>query len=381
MDLTFPLFVGDLDLNVTPLEEYLGLGKGDTFFYKMFSPVTDVPSVYFFYPIFYKDRYQDLESLSSIDKKVQDAVRLGKCKILVISQYEGWSWSFYEQLIDYIKLKYNFTNTSFAVISNNKIKSTQYKSIFFNYWEYFSYSNNILKEARLGKESIFTNAVRDHKFVCLNNRPHAHRYAVFTGLYPYCNNSLLSFRECRQQSLKIFEKEFPRFYKKWNELTLIKQVPRLLPQHIDPDQHMDNPINHNSAEMFYQSYLHVVVETHIDTIFFSEKIYKPVKYFQPFVLINAVHALKHFRDLGYKTFNDYIDESYDDIENNELRILKAIESISKFISRPDLNSVLKEMYPIFEHNHNTLVKNAKSTRTTLYKNISKMLLSQEMYDN
>jgi hypothetical protein len=191
MDLTFPLYVRDLDLNVTPLESYLGLGKGDTFFYKMFSPITIVPTGQFFYPIFYKDRYQSLNSLAYITDSVQDAVRHGQCKILVISQYEGWAWSFYEQLIDHIKLQYNFNDDAFVVISNNTIKSKKYKSIIFNYWEYFSYSDNILKEKQLGKISTFTDEHRRYKFICLNNRCHPHRFAVFTGLYPVSNTGLL----------------------------------------------------------------------------------------------------------------------------------------------------------------------------------------------
>ena len=366
MDLTFPLFVGDLDLSSNSLEKYLVLSKHDNFLFKMFAPTKSIPNEYFFYPIFYPT-IEDINTNISIE--VQACVHSGLCKILIISQLEGFKWSYYENLADSIRSCYGFKDDAFVILSNNTIPSARYKSISFNYWEYFSVSENVLKDKKIGKDSIFINNSRPYKFVCLNNRPHAHRLAVFTKLFPHKDIGILTLRETTD--LNEFEKSYPNCYKSWSDLNLENQVPKLLPTELKLDW-LELTWNNNTS-MFYDSYLHVVTETWVDNIFFSEKTFKPIRYFQPFVLVNGVGSLKKLKELGYKTFSDYIDESYDDIEDNELRVSRAIESAIKFILRDDLNNVLKEMWPILEHNYNHLIERSKKIRPMLYQDISNCL--------
>jgi hypothetical protein len=87
--------------------------------------------------------------------------------------------------------------------------------------------------------------------------------------------------------------------------------------------------------------------------------------------------LQHFRELGYQTFAGYIDESYDLEPDNERRIELAIQSSLDFINRTDLHEVMKEMYPIFEHNHNIFIKRCWNFQDTLHSDISKILYAQD----
>ena len=93
--------------------------------------------------------------------------------------------------------------------------------------------------------------------------------------------------------------------------------------------------------------------------FITEKTFKPIAYHHPFILVNKPFSLKLLRDLGYKTFSPFIDESYDeevdDINRLHL-ILKEVERLCN-MNNNELNMFLKNVAPITEHNFNRLFFN------------------------
>ena len=109
------------------------------------------------------------------------------------------------------------------------------------------------------------------------------------------------------------------------------------------------------------------------TGFFSEKMFKPIIYFQPFVLVGQCCALEHLRKLGYKTFSDVIDESYDLEPDLELRLEKAITAAINFMARDDLDEIMKQLWPIFEHNYNLLVSRYDSILVKLTQDLQENL--------
>lgn len=84
----------------------------------------------------------------------------------------------------------------------------------------------------------------------------------------------------------------------------------------------------------------------------SEKVFKPICYKKPFVLAAPYKTLEYFKTLGFKTFSDFWDESYDDCENHEER-LKKVLTVIDFIdnmSLTELRFMYEKMIPIMEHN-------------------------------
>jgi thymidylate synthase len=72
-------------------------------------------------------------------------------------------------------------------------------------------------------------------------------------------------------------------------------------------------------------------------------------------MISSPYTLKYLKKLGYKTFNKWWDESYDDELDLDTRlnmIIKILEDLNKK-SEKELVEMLEEMRPIIEHNHNT----------------------------
>lgn len=121
----------------------------------------------------------------------------------------------------------------------------------------------------------------------------------------------------------------------------------------------------NSLNEFYkESFFSVVTETNFYSTsgwesgrFFSEKIFKPIAYKHPFILLSVPNSLKLLKELGYKTFDGWIDESYDAETNDILRmkkILKEIERICNFTDT-EITDFVKETRPIVEFNFRKLI--------------------------
>jgi len=68
-----------------------------------------------------------------------------------------------------------------------------------------------------------------------------------------------------------------------------------------------------NTDFYTNAYFNFVVETHFDsnTCFLTEKTFKPILNLQPFIIIGNPGSLQLLKDLGYKTFEDVIKESYD----------------------------------------------------------------------
>jgi len=104
-----------------------------------------------------------------------------------------------------------------------------------------------------------------------------------------------------------------------------------------------------------ESFVYIVTETcfwekknHL-----TEKIFKPIILKQPFMLVGCAHNLAYLKSYGFKTFDRWIDESYDDLEDPVLRlqaVVKELDSLSA-LSNEQLTSILHEMEEVLEYNY------------------------------
>lgn len=104
------------------------------------------------------------------------------------------------------------------------------------------------------------------------------------------------------------------------------------------------------------SFLHVVTETMFwdNRTHLTEKIFKPIVAKQPFVLVGCANNLEYLKSYGFKTFDRWWDESYDNIIDPIERI-KAIAEIVKSLcakSLDELENLLYEMREVLEYNYN-----------------------------
>ena len=101
---------------------------------------------------------------------------------------------------------------------------------------------------------------------------------------------------------------------------------------------------------------HVVTETvyFLPKLHLTEKIFKPIAVKRPFILVAAPGNLAYLKSYGFKTFDRWIDESYDLEQDHYVRIEKITAEIRRLceMTPQELNIMYQEMKPILEYNYN-----------------------------
>lgn len=130
------------------------------------------------------------------------------------------------------------------------------------------------------------------------------------------------------------------------------------------------------GHIFDQTIFQLTNETLVDNVnntslFYSEKTFKPMLKFQPFVIYGQPgcnHALSQY---GYKLYNDWFDLSFDFEEDNTLRYKKLLESVEKAcrhldtLSRDEKIQWRFKNIQVLQHNCNVL-KNSTYSKNKLY---------------
>lgn len=136
--------------------------------------------------------------------------------------------------------------------------------------------------------------------------------------------------------------------------------------------HDNGRISNLIARNIYNScYISVVSETEnlIDptTFYISEKTAKPLIVGHPFLVYGCQNFLKHLRELGFKTFSPWLDESYDDIADRFERADAIVNSLQKFCNLTDAEKQLVcfEMKSVTDHNRQLALDNRKLLKTII----------------
>ena len=101
-------------------------------------------------------------------------------------------------------------------------------------------------------------------------------------------------------------------------------------------------------------FLDVVCETIFSghSFYLTEKIARPILTCNPFLVVGPANFLKNLKKIGFKTFKNFWDETYDDFEG-VMRINameKVLEKISSY-TLEDLKNMYDKMKPILDHNY------------------------------
>lgn len=109
-------------------------------------------------------------------------------------------------------------------------------------------------------------------------------------------------------------------------------------------------------EIYNQTAYSIVAETGTDNryCFFTEKTAKPILARRLFVIFSSRGFLKNLHTLGYRTFGNVIDESYDLIYNDYERWRAAFEQVQRLCNM-DQQQVFKKIASVVEHNYDLLM--------------------------
>lgn len=115
---------------------------------------------------------------------------------------------------------------------------------------------------------------------------------------------------------------------------------------------------HQEFELWKSGLWHIVTETvfYHSKLHLTEKIFKPIVAQRPFMLAAAPGNLAYLKSYGFQTFDHWIDESYDTIQDPDQRLQAIVDQTSRLCAMSDseLQQMHQEMQPVLDHNFNHL---------------------------
>jgi hypothetical protein len=139
-------------------------------------------------------------------------------------------------------------------------------------------------------------------------------------------------------------------------------------------------------EPYMNTYFSVITETlfYEHGHYISEKTFKGIAHLHPFVILGKPGIIKQLQKWGFKTFSDYWDESYDEIENNSQRIIKVYNVVKSLIekSNEEWDILNEKLIPILEHNRNHLLNMSEEFISDTYvNNLNKLIQNEPNQEN
>jgi hypothetical protein len=221
---------------------------------------------------------------------------------------------------------------------------------------------------------------RVKKFISLNRATRSHRVTFVSLLaeYDLLKHGYVSLGiqddtgwPCKNNLLRYIENHLVEWYG-WESNSQVykdavngsKKLLEKLPLTVDTDDLVFNWVGYEVHPISFaqRSYFSVVTGTNCfkrdeQGVTVNEKEFKSILCKHPFLLVTRPHTLKQLRAIGFKTFGQWFDESYDDEEDDAQRLLKLIEELKRLcnISNEDWDKMLEEMKSVTEHNFDWLV--------------------------
>lgn len=318
---------------------------------------------------------------SHLNSKYITDLRNGNALLMLDQSFEGyqtnWLWDWFHQEC----IEYQISPKSIIYVTGNMIVNDVYddwvnkngiedkiKVIGYPHFE-IDVAMNALNRTIVGNLPQLPN-FEDHinyktekkdyikTFSCLNKRIRPHRVWFYNYLFHsgLLDKGLISMNEFNKHSYNWEGKEIKK--------ETLDEICSVLPLRVygKPNDELDDNfyINRFNPEICLDTYVSVVSEAHCgdtdQTMFLSEKIFKPIATNHPFMVMGNKNSLKKMREIGYRTFDQYIDQSYDDLPTHE-RLEYIIESLKKLENIKDKLSWFKSMKNDVEHNYTVLTNN------------------------
>ena len=223
------------------------------------------------------------------------------------------------------------------------------------------------------------------KFVCMNKVARGHRVYLLGKLFEYdlLDDAYWSFQENIPLSHFIDVPERDQVVRNQIELNQYR-----LPMNLNATPNRNNPVDliPHDLEFHDDSYFSVVTETmfykddttwihkqlrnqSLYTVFLTEKTFRPVAFKHPFILLSVPYSIKTLKDMGYKTFHPYINESYDIEEDDDKRMDMIIAEIRRLcaFTREQWMSWQVDIKEIVEYNYDVML--SKSGPEHAYNNL------------
>jgi len=283
--------------------------------------------------------------------------------------------------LNFNKLIYIDTNLQLSNIKTN----LPHKVYTFNFFieEAISSKNHFYtkNELQYTSEPINVNELdrfRSKKFLCFNRSlDKAHRFILLDEyLKDTFKDSYFSFLRPIDYGTenKLFSEQY---YGIELDNNAIDEYNKHIPIELDTqnihNKHSFGVSNTFKKELFLDSCINIVTETTFikNELFLSEKILKPILSYQPFIVFGPKGYLSELKKYGFKTFSDFWDESYDNIEDSIER-MRALISVVKHLNNKsieELNDIYKSTKELCIYNRDLFYSLKQDTLKVIFEEI------------
>lgn len=181
--------------------------------------------------------------------------------------------------------------------------------------------------------------LKSKMFLQFNRRYRPQRVIFLMNLYKrnLLKDFYISFSDTQPESNRLFFDVANDLNNRHNiGLTVdeLNQLSSQLPLVLDTPDFSKFPMEtslSDTTKFYNDSLIHVIAETNYYTniIHITEKTLKPIMYKQPFIFVGPPHSLKYLKKFGFMTFSKFWDESYDDEEDHDKRMIMVLDLLEK----------------------------------------------------
>ena len=177
----------------------------------------------------------------------------------------------------------------------------------------------------------------------------------YNNYYPDKNYTYLALLPIRQS--KPHRKQLLTALAPWLDSIIYSTVDqgRFLPN--DQDELTGSFQRHFDPDWYNSTYFSIVAESitcsHYN-LHVTEKTFKPIAYYHPFVVFGQTGVLAYLHEMGFETFENLFDESYDTEQEQSKRLSQIVENVANFESQPYDDATWQKL----NHNHNLFYNRA-----------------------
>jgi hypothetical protein len=281
-----------------------------------------------FYPVGFGFFDFGIDYFSLLPAEVFAAVFKRKIRVLFY-YHEGDNPHNIKQRLDTLAAQLRLPQDCYVFVSANSAAATIPGFVYFNDFELWYWQRNEhtlpYKIHDRPRERDFTVLNRLHKSWRATAMADLHRQGILNNSYwSYCETG------------NIVDSENPIQIDSIDNLRAAAQEFLANAPYVSDELSQAERNNHSIQEpkYFANAYCNIVMETHFDAdssggVFLTEKTFKPIKHGQLFFIAGPAGSLQQLRDLGYRTFDSVLDNTYDRIVDNTQRWIRLCDAISQ----------------------------------------------------
>lgn len=362
------IYIGYDNNNRLSMEDNLSRCFGNTDYF-ISTDINNIPGKYIYHLVL--TAMLDAEYVYDISDKVLHDIQNDKCLLLFDYTFESRNnsiehdYDMYKTVIKNTLINYNIQKPYIYIDGNP-----------YNIHELDLYFNRFLVEVgRACLHPIAHNSdvlvfekeqnlhEREYKISSFNRRPDENR-AKFVNEFKDRSDILCTLGLPDEHDIDFYNNLYP---------DLVPMLP--IEYDLNLDLNAPNLVSILNWPLQQVSYIQVVNESlyhcNENHMFINEKTFKPIACMQPFIINGMPGSLKHLHELGFKTFNNWWDESYDaesDYTKRTQKVFNVINQLCEF-SHKQLIDLLVDMQEVLEYNRSHLISQPRKHSIDLYNQI------------